>query len=150
MTKREWLRRLRGPRSKCSNPFLLAAALPSRCALPLSSIATCISLAEIFGFQKLLWKYNLRGFQVWMPPYCHLWTYFSAACWPARAKSLYQVSALRPARNGSGGLSQICFVHAIQAKSFLEPENWLLGKPTQVPCRGCQIECSISSQVRGG
>ena len=48
------------------------------------------------------------------------------------------------------GLSQICFVHAIQAKSFLEPENWLLGKPTQVPCRGCQIECSISSQVRGG
>ena len=34
VTKREWLRRLRGPRSKCSNPFLLAAALPSRCALP--------------------------------------------------------------------------------------------------------------------
>ena len=130
--------------------FKIVAALKYLDSVFFNLWGTCICLAEIFGFQKLLWKYNLRGFQVWMPPYCHLWTYFSAACWPARAKSLYQVSALRPARNGSAGLSQICFVHAIQAKSFLEPENWLLGKPTQVPCRGCQIECSISSQVRGG
>ena len=59
VTKREWLRRLRGPRSKCSNPFLLAAALPSRCALPPLLHCHLYFSGWYFLISKTPVKYNL-------------------------------------------------------------------------------------------